>query len=105
MVHASTLPVISTARVAANAATHRSCSLISPPTPLVPWSQQTAPLLSLFLLVRIHLVNRLTEESVRKLVYIKTNSLQLSDQLMQQHLEDVDSEEEEDNANQLMQLD
>ena len=49
--------------------------------------------------------NRLTEESVRKLVYIKTNSLQLSDQLMQQHLEDVDSEEEEDNANQLMQLD
>ena len=47
------------------------------------------PLSTLFLLIRFHLVS----------------SLQLSDQLKQQHLKDFDSEEEQDDANQLMQSD
>ena len=50
---------------------------------------------STFGFIHTKLRNSLTDDRVMKLVYIKTNALQLSDQLLKQHVEDIDSEEEE----------
>ena len=48
---------------------------------------------STFGFIHTKLRNSLTDDRVMKLVYIKTNALQLSDQLLKQHVEDIDSEE------------
>jgi hypothetical protein len=51
---------------------------------------------STFGFIHTKLRNSLTDDCVMKLVYIKTNTLQLSDQLSKQHVEDIDNEEEEE---------